>query len=779
MKRAALLWLFLVLACAAYLLVRLAGGVEFQSDFTALLPQEERDAGLQQAKQRVAQLLNRRILILVEHRDRATARAAGAVLDEALRQTDLVASVTYKIPGDAQRRLGEIFFPYRFGLLAPADRLRLEQGHGKEIVERALASVYGPMGIGDSALLQRDPFLLLPTYLADLPRPLPKLTLDDGVLSTEAGQEHGVLLTAELSGDPFALAFENRFVARFDQIEQRLHAQTPDLKVLRLGTVFYAQAGAAAATQETSAISIVSLVGTVLLVLAVFRALRPLWLTLLAIGTGVVCALSVSLWLFGTLHVAALLFGTSLIGIALDYCLQYLSARFNRDDDTPARRLRRVLPGIVLGIITTLIGYLALLLAPFPGLHQVAVFSAVGLVASFATVVLWLPHLDRSPPLAHGRRLLSAASWLWAFWEDPRYRRPRLIICLLIAAAALFGASQLRVEDDIRRFQALSPELKHQEAELRQIAGLSGGAEFLLVRAADEERALETEEALVPRLNRARTEGTLGGFQAIAQVIPSAARQRENRALVHDQLITPYLAEYDRRLGLPPGPPPEAIDRGVLTLAAIPPNSPLGFLRNLDLGAAPGGGVMHAVLLSSVANPAALRRIAAAVPGVQFVDPIGDLKRLLGNYRRRAVLVLAISAALMLPVVFWRYGVRGGMRVVLPPALAVLASPPLVALAGVPFTFFNAMALVLVLSVGFDYAVFCREADEAHRPATMLGIWLAMATTLLSFGLLGASRVFAVHAFGITLLVGTLLAFFVAPAAGASTLNQRKMPPGG
>jgi predicted exporter len=120
---------------------------------------------------------------------------------------------------------------------------------------------------------------------------------------------------------------------------------------------------------------------------------------------------------------------------------------------------------------------------------------------------------------------------------------------------------------------------------------------------------------------------------------------------------------------------------------------------------------------------------------------------------------------LMMPVLIWRYGLAGSARVTLPAAIAVLAAPPLVALAGVAFTFFNAMALVLVLSIAFDYAVFCRETAPSRRSVTMLGVWLAMMTTLLSFGLLVLSRTYAVHAFGATLLAGTILAFAFSPLA--------------
>jgi predicted exporter len=42
---------------------------------------------------------------------------------------------------------------------------------------------------------------------------------------------------------------------------------------------------------------------------------------------------------------------------------------------------------------------------------------------------------------------------------------------------------------------------------------------------------------------------------------------------------------------------------------------------------------------------------------------------------------------------------------------------------------------------------------------------LVTMTTLLSFGMLAFSSVFAVHAFGLTLLLGVLIAFLLAPVA--------------
>ncbi len=764
MKIAAFAWGLVVVAACVILLFHFLKGVELETDMTALLPTEERDALDQRAKDQVTEILAKRIFILVGDDDRGNARAGGAALAKALEDSGTVTAVTYRIRSDSLKSMGAMYFPYRFGLLTAADRERLQHNHGAQIVDRAIASVYGPSPIVDANLLQRDPFLLTAEFLSNLPTPAARLTPDDGVLSTRDGSTTWVLLTAQLNGNVYSSAFQEHFISAFNGTERKLHATMPHLQVLRVGAIFYAQAGAESANEETTRLGIVSLVGTIVLILVVFRALRPLWLTLLAIVVGVLCAFAVCLSIFGGLHVVALLFGVSLIGIAIDYCLQYVSARFGDNAGPPNQRLRQVLPGITLGVATTLIGYATLLLAPFPGLHQLAVFSAVGLLGSILTVVFWLPLLDSREPLPHGARILAMANLLWDFWEAAPYRPWRWGFIALIAILTIVGSSRLRFDDDVRHQQSLADNLRNQESQIRRLTGISGGTEFLLVRATNTDSALQTEEALQSRLESAKRDGAIRGFQSVAEFIPSIARQREDRALVHDKLILPYLGSYYRRLGVNGGAPADAGSAGFLTPDAISDDSPLSYLRSLILESG-ANGATQVILLSTVSHPDKIRHIARAVPGVRFVDPAGDVTRLLGKYRQRAMILIAVSVILMMPILIWRYGLGGSLRVALPPAIAVLAAPSLVALAGVTFTFFNAMALVLVLSIGFDYAVFCREAAPSRRPATMLGVWLAMLTTLLSFGLLVLSTTYAVHAFGATLLTGTILAFAFAPLA--------------
>jgi predicted exporter len=760
----AAIWLAVVVLLGVHLAWRVHQGLTFRTDLMALLPRDEADPALQRVNDRVAQSLSQRVAFLVGDRQRDRARQAAAIMTQALTGTGLVAFAALPSGVNRLTELGTLYFPYRSGLLSGDDRQRLLSGQGRTLEVRALSQVFGIAGMADARLLRRDPFLLLPAFFAALPLPSSRLSIDDGMLSVTGAGTTWVMLSGRLLGDPYALDIQARLNTAFEAAKQQMRAVDPDAPILHAGAVFFAGAGATTALADMSTLGTVSTLGTIAIVLLVFRAVTPLLLSVLAIGVGMGAGLSVSLLLFGDLHILAMLLGLSLIGIAVDYSLYYCVEMFAPGDRTPQQRLARVMPGITLGLITTAVGYATFLLAPFPGLRQVAAFSVVGLIASFATVVFWLPLLDRRGPIRHGRLLLAATALLWRFWEAPGLRPARIAVLTALAGIGLAGAWHVSALDDVRRMQSLSPELVAEQARMQQIAGFTIGTQFFVVRAADQETALRREETLLDRLRPLRLSGALSGYRAPASFGPSAQRQRQNRDLVRADLETPLLAGYLAQIGLS-GTEPEIDPAGVLTVAMAMKIGPLAdVLRELTVP--DGNGVADIVMLDDVKDSAAVRAAAAGIDGVNFVDPVADFSRLLGRYRRLAVMLIAVSAVLMLPLLALRYRWLGAIRVMLPAVITIVLVPLAKSLWGDPFTFFDAMALVLVLSVAVDYAVFCAEADTAYKPVALLGVWMAMASTVLSFGLLERSEVAAVHAVGSTMLLGVVLAFLLAPMAG-------------
>jgi predicted exporter len=764
LRRAALLWLVVVLIAGSYLAWRVESGLTFRTDLMALLPMDQQDAAMQRAQETVTQRLSRQIVLLAGHADRKTARDVARNLGDLLTKSGLVSPTDTAVDADRIRRIGALYAPYRAGLLSDADRDLLIAHKGSVIATRALSQVFGFIGLGDARLLRDDPFLLMPSFFAGLPLPMSRLTPDEGMLSVARDGKTWVLVAGQLTQEPYALDVQRRLSGVLDPAIERLRAQYPGLEILRLGAVFFAKAGADEAMGETSVIGIVSTIGTILVVFAAFRALTPLWLSLLVIGVGVMTALAGSLLWFGELHVGAMLFGVSLIGVAVDYSLQYCTETFTPETSSH-KRLRQVLWGITLGTATTVIGYLTLLLAPFPGLRQVAVFSAIGLVASWLTVVLWLPLLDRSQPARHGTQLLRwSFLFLW-LWQSKRLAGWRAAGLVAVVVLAGIGLTRFHTDDDVRRMEALSPDLLSQQTRLQSLIGSEGGGQFFLVSAANDEAALRREEILGDRLRGLVAAGALTGFRSPAQYVPSAERQRENRALRDRELGENARRAQFQRLGLsaPDNAPHD--DTSVLTLAAaMHAGGPLDFLSLLVLNDG-RGGASHVVMLDGVHRIGAVAAAGDGISGVRFVDAAGSFSVLLGKYRNRAMVLLALSALLMAPLLAWRYGPRRTFWIMLPPVLAVALTPGLRALLGDGFTFFDGIALVLILSVGVDYAVFLAETSRERRSVTMLAVGLAAATALLSFGLLALSDVRAVQHFGATMLVGVLLAALLSPMA--------------
>src|SRR5262249_28947313 len=124
--------------------------------------------------------------------------------------------------------------------------------------------------------------------------------------------------------------------------------------------------------------------------------------------------------------------------------MYYYSCLFDPSLAKPRQRLRSISAGIGLGYVTTVLGYAVLILAPFPGLRQIAIFSLIGLSAAFISVVLWFPLMDRNAPLWHGRALLRAATVPWAFWERPHWRLWRYGIVAGFGLVGIIGLWRLQ-----------------------------------------------------------------------------------------------------------------------------------------------------------------------------------------------------------------------------------------------------------------------------------------------------------------------------------------------
>jgi predicted exporter len=754
MKRSfAFLWILTLVLFAVFLGWRLSSGLELRTNLMALLPDEQRNPVVEETIKRASREASRQVIFLVGHEDEATARSGASQFSTAMSKTKDFSKVASKSAGGDAEAFTRILRQHAGGLLAITDRDLLQAGQGRQIVQRSLAQVYGGFSLVDGRTLKADPFLLLPSFLNELPDVLGNLTIKEGYLSVTSNGMTWILVNAVLAEDPMSIRFHKHLIEAVDKAE----AVLPDgSQLLRSGVVFFAERGAKRALQETSTFGLASLIFVIFLLFAVFRSGGPLLVNVFAIASGVVCASASAVLVFGELHVFTLLFGSSLIGVSVDYGLHYCCERYGTEQQV-SRRLRRILPGLILGLATTVLGYLCLVAAPLPGLRQLSVFTVTGLLASFLTVVLLFPLFDRASNRAMPKSLIRIVQFIWHFWDRVPYQWVGAVCLLLVMLPMLL---LIRPDDDVRNMQSLDATVLATQKQVSRLTGLMPDSRFLIISATSNEGALIAAENLSAKLDTLIAENKLVAWQGLSQWVPSQMRQAEDRDLIADRLDKPYRDAQAKRLGI------KSNQAASKWLPLLPEHLsgvvPVTRMMN--------GEGRHVISLSGLRDLRDGLELASESELLTFVDPAHDASVLLERYRIRTQYLLFAAVLLTLLLLVWRYGVVGGFRALVPSAIAMTAALAVSAIAGVPVSLFTYLALILVMAVGQDYAIFCRESDRTHRDTTLLAILMAGSTTVLSFGMLSLSSVTAVHQFGLTMLIGTSVSVLLAPfASGGKT----------
>ena len=746
------IWATLLAGLAAFGGIRLASGRAVETDLLAMLPETEQNPVAEDAIKSLTRTTSERVILLVRGGDEKAGKDAALLLAKGLTEADAFADVQSVLPPMDPSAVGRFYAPYRFRM-AP---MELPAQTPAALADHLLARLATPGFTGLSPAL--DPLGSLGGFLSRLPFSSMRLEVRDDLLAIPSPEGLHILVSAGLKGSAFDPEVQDRTLAALKAAEARTRAAYPSVSILRTGVVLYAADARKSAEREMNLISLLSMLAIFALYVAVFRSLRHFLLGLACVGAGLIAAVAVCLLVFGKLHLLTLVCGSSVLGVSVDYSVLYFAHHLGAGKRwEPRQALARLMPALLLGLGTTMLGYAALLAAPFPGLRQIAVFSVVGLAGAFLTVVWVLPDWLSAPmarrPVLMGqcRRLLTAARG----WSNHRLL-PWLAVTALVILA--FGAALGRVDDDVRGLILPSKALLKDEAKIQELTGLSNAGAFFLVEGNSEGEVLAREESLTARL---RAEG-MTAVQALSSFVPSPGRQEAN--LAANRAAAPLLQEAMVKAGFRPevaaglradlDAPPLTVDRLFETTFSAP-------FRMLWLGRT-RRGVASVVYPTGSPDGAALRRAAAGLPGVALVDKPQSVSALLGHFRRLAGWALAGAVLLVGLVLAATYGARSGLRMLAPSVAGMLAALAAGALLGVPVTLFTVMALILVLGFGVDYTVFLKAGDAAG-PSALLGVGLASYGTLISYGALALSHTPSLRGFGLTLalgvLVSTLLSF--------------------
>jgi len=757
-------WLFLILLLAV---IALAGwqwrdGAPLSANLMELVPGTAPDALELRAEQRMQEPLNREMLVLVGHKDREPAIAMAQKLGEQWQASGLFEKVQWTLQADLPALRTQLL-QGRVAMLSEADRQQLIK-HPDAFIQQRVEALFDPF-TGFSLVPSQDDWLGLTGRIQNSQPQHGTVQLDigSGALIADADGKSWVLLRAKTTGNAFDMSLPLQVA---DLLEQsREQASQSDVQLLAASGLLYAASGQQQASREMTWVGGGATLGILALLLLVFRRWRVL-LAFVPVLVGMLFGAVACVALFGHMHVMTLVLGSSLIGVAVDYPLHYLSKSWSLKPWHSWPALRLTLPGLTLSLITSCIGYLALAWTPFPALTQIAVFSAAGLLGAYLSAVCLLPALLKGVDIRPAQWPLRVCESLLSLREAVLRHFNTPVLLALLIAFCVGGLLQLESKNDIRQWIGAPQQLTDEARTIARITGFQPTSQFFLVRGANQQELLERQTALSERLDQLVGLEKLQGYLSLNQLVSQPSDQQQVREALSK------LPKFWQPL-LDVGVPAEALHAELTKLQALPAEdidtALLGPLaepyRPLWLGPTDDGDVAAIVSLQGLNDPALLHVQALDLPGVELVDRLGELNSVFAATQISAAELKLASCALIVLVLMLPFGLGGALRIVALPLLAALCSLASLGWLEQPLTLFSLFGLLLVTAISVDYAILMRE-QVGGVAVSLLGTLLAALTTWLSFGLLAVSSTPAVSNFGLSVSLGLAFSFILAPWAG-------------
>lgn len=668
-----------------------------------------------------------------------------------------------------------LYFPRRFLFLSSRPETELRERLSEAGLQAAARALRAQLALPASTLVKEvapgDPLLAFPSLLRRFESArLGELRVVDGQF-VDAGARFAILFltTRHSAFDPDHQARFGDFLDRsFDELDHRFGDA---LTLERSGAHRFAAASERRAREDVARVSGLSILGLAVLFLIVFRSLRFFVVSLVPLLGGTLVATALAIVLFGTVHALTLAVGSTLIGVCVDYPIHYVNHRTQIPDAPPAR-MRRLWLALAMGALTTLAGFAVLAGSDFPGVREIGVFAAVGVAAAALTTRILLPSLMPASPRSSSvqRRWTASLSRLLGLLE----RRPRALVALPLAMLVFssVGLSRVSWQDDVYALNLpFEADWVAEDARVRGRVSRMDSGRFVVALAGDDESLLRLNDAVYDRLSAARERGVLEEFRSVHSFLWSQELQSRNFAeLVRDPTLGRRALAALEAEGFRPdafSPFTEALEDGRPT--------PLRLEDLLDSSLADliaahrvqlDGGAALLTYVRGVRDARALEAALGDLEDVHYFDQREFLAEIYGRFRRETLPLLLGGVAAVVALLYLRYRKVGiSLAVAAPALLAGVSTLAFFAVLGIPINLLHLLGLLLVLSIGVDYAIFLAESGARGPEAavTLLSLVLECASTVLAFGLLAASSFPALRALGATTSVGVLLSLVLAP----------------
>lgn len=747
LKKLYWLQLLAVFLLGGYLLF--FGQWRIESNLLSILPHSAQQQDFSAAEQALFKSKSQQLIVLIAGDNALKAHNALA-----MKVHDVANVSVAPLTEPSLTDIADFYIPFRHNFLTSSYLEHLDNSQAlAQLATKQIIQVANPFV---SETIATAPRLNLAEYLQVALSNLADVEFDQGVAFVNVEGQRYLLSRLQVTFDGLDLNTSVDISAKLQQLFNDIR-NVEKVELIYSGILFHTAESTRQAKTEISTFGVLSLIAVLLLIWSAFRSMVPLWSAVLVLSIASAYGFIAILLFFQSLHLLTLVFAITLIGVVIDYCfhaLVYADRQKNLQQDQKSNPLTKPL---VLGFITTAIGYFILVFSPLSLLSQVAVFMMFGLFGALITVLALLPQLKGFNKITSSASAVAfSQQGVNVFSNLVRYKK--MIISLLVfSLVSLAVLAPIKFDDDVRLLNSSPKWLIEQEISVAKALSYHH-SQRLIIKAKTAQEMLEIQEQVIVRVLASQANIRVKG---INKLLPSIKRQQQHHAL---------LAKADE----------QGHFQAVLALSGLddPINAfkPLTFQDFLQGPLAAigesytayydtGNGLEYASWLELSQAPLSAENLLwlAENPHVSLYDTASDVSDALGQYRQGILWLLASAFMVVVVILFANYGLKAGALSAIATIGSALLALTLSQLFSSHLNIFNLLAVLLIIALAIDYVIFYQE--HGLQVKTFLAISLSALSSAAVFGILVFSATPAVSSFGLTVMIGIVSIFILAPIA--------------
>lgn len=758
-KLSALLLCVFMIVAACISVYRLSH-ITIESSVLSLLPQSGEDSYSKAIEKEFIKRLNSQVIFAISKSESdshnkalnknsdetATDKSIYEITDrfaDELRKSPYIENIKSKISDKEQFESAAFVYKYKTAFID--EKLKHEIA-SDNYTQKILAKLYSGFSGVSSAEIKND-LLMVGRNLATTLSANSSIRVENGhlVASDDKGTKW-VLVFVTLNDDSLSTSVASDFAKTADNLINKIQKDNPSVSVLKKGAVFYSDYAASTSQREITLLGLITTIGIFTLIFFVYRSITPVVLTIGSVLCGIICALGITTLIYDEINLIIIGMCLSVIGIVCDYTIYFTTLRIGQKESS-FETIRRLAKPLSFAVITDLCAYLIILLSPVRAVSQMALFCMCTITFACLFVIVIEPYFLKNLK----KERLPFEGFFKGYLDFIRQKKISYSIIAVLCICSVFAFINLKYNDDPMSFQRMPDNLKSQELKINSLLKMSENLKYILINAEDDNTLLDRNEKLKEKLSLAVIEGKLKNYLAVKMNSENTQKDdcvflNERKTIIQNELkkhgLNLEASDYHCEILKPQDFFSSSI--GELYSSLYYKNNRTSSLM---------------VVLEDVTDVEGIKNIAASIEGLRYLDHRGNLTEVFKMYREIFMKVIFIFMGCILLVSAFRVGLKKALVGTFFSLLSIGMALFVLQLCGYKLNLFSELGLIVLLGIGINYNIFM--SSSKIDVTSIIAIFTALTTTLMTIGILIFSSVDAIKCFAICLVTGIICAFIL------------------